>query len=126
MLHALMFNVGLRLLGGDDRGDVLNKIDSAFLATSPLPLLVLTAGALVVECGMASLAEPGYVASLVAAFRAFHIAILSGWGPVCATKGRRSSILVNGSAEQEGSTVAGSWTLFSLGGLATQSSSILT
>ena len=95
MLDALMFKVGLRLFGGDDSGDVLNKIDSAFLATSTLPLLMSTAGALVVERGMASLAESGYVASRVATFRAFHVAILSCWGPVYTMRRWRSSILVN-------------------------------
>jgi hypothetical protein len=82
-----MFNVGFRLFAGDDSADVLNKVDAAFLAITTLPLFVLTAGAAIAQRGMASLAESGYVASLCAASRTFHIAILSGWRAVCAITG---------------------------------------
>jgi hypothetical protein len=68
--------VGLGLLRGDDRFDVLEEINAAFFARAALPLFVLARGTLVTQRRMATPAKPRDVSSLGSAFRAIHIRIL--------------------------------------------------
>src|ERR1700690_585020 len=70
LLGAIPRAIAFRLLGAENRGDVLQEIDAALLASPAVPLFVFAGGALKAQRGVASRAEPRYVTGLGAAFGA--------------------------------------------------------
>ncbi|HXX19074.1 MAG TPA: hypothetical protein VEJ46_06695 [Candidatus Acidoferrum sp.] len=82
-----MNRVGFDLFRRDDRADIFQKIDAAFLAGAALPLLVLARRTRVAQRGMAARAKPRNIARFSLAFRALHLPILPGCGVALAGPG---------------------------------------
>jgi hypothetical protein len=70
-LDAVVNLVCLGFLSGNNRADVFQKVDSAFLARAAFALFVLAGRAFESQRGMATRAEPRDLASVRAAFKAF-------------------------------------------------------
>ncbi|MGD0403404.1 MAG: hypothetical protein ABSB66_09410 [Candidatus Acidiferrales bacterium] len=74
-VDAVMNLVCLGLLCGNNRADVLQKIDSAFLARAAFALFVLAGRAFVPQRGVATRAEARDLAGVRTAFKAFNHAL---------------------------------------------------
>lgn len=79
LLNALVFHIGFRFLRGNNRRDVLQKIDPALLADSAMALLVLARRTLEAQRRVATPAEPCDVSCFAPAFRAYHHARILLW-----------------------------------------------
>lgn len=73
-----MREIGFALLDGDNGRNIFQEINAALFAFASLALFVAAGGALIAQSGVAALAETRNIASLGAAFRAFHNSILTG------------------------------------------------
>lgn len=80
-LDAIVNLVRLDLFCGDNRADVLNKIDATFLAGAAFALFVLASRAFVTQRSVATRAESRDVASIRATLKTFDRALRSrAWG----------------------------------------------
>jgi hypothetical protein len=74
-IDAVVNLVCLGFLSSNNRADVFQEVDSAFLARAAFALFVLAGGAFVPQRGMATRAEPRDLASVRAAFETFDHAL---------------------------------------------------
>lgn len=89
LLDAIVNGICLVFSCGNDRSNVLEKIDAALIARAAVPLLVVARRTRVAQRRVASRAEAGYIARFRVAFWAFHKGILPGRAPPIAA-GRAS------------------------------------
>ena len=73
-----MRQIGFAFLDGDHRRNIFQEINAALFAFAALALFVFARGAFKAQRGMAARTESRNVASLGAAFGAFHHSILTG------------------------------------------------
>ena len=74
-LDAIVYLIRLILFCGYNRGDVLQKVDAAFLAGAAFALFVLASGAFETQRGVATRTEACDFSCVPAAFRAFDHAL---------------------------------------------------